>query len=65
LRVAQIALRLHDLEVGGEADLVAALLGLEPPLRQLHRSIGRLQPPRFDSTCTAAFMTSLAICSSS
>ena len=44
LRVAQIALRLHDEEVRGEADVEAALLGLEPLLGELARDLRRLQP---------------------
>ena len=42
LRVAQIALRLDDEEVGGHADFELALLGLEPLFGQLARGHRRL-----------------------
>ena len=39
LRVAQIALRLHDEEVRREADVEAALLGVQPLLREITRHL--------------------------
>ena len=66
LRVAQIALRLHDEEVGRQADLEPALFGLEPVLGKLACRSGRLDPlAGCVCTCSAALVTSVAICSSS
>src|SRR5262245_45150702 len=50
LRVAKIALCLHDEEVRGETNLKAALLGFETLLREFPRDLCGLQPLaiRFD-----------------
>ncbi len=65
LRVGQVALRLHDEEVGGEADLELALFGLEPPFGEGARGARRLDAPQVACTCSAALVTSVATCSSS
>ena len=44
LRAGQIALRLDDEEVGGQADVEAALLGIEALLRELARGLRRAVP---------------------
>src|SRR6185503_18425294 len=42
LRGVEVALRLHDKEVGGQADFETALLGVQPRHRELARGPGRL-----------------------